>query len=92
MKYKQINPPDYNLTKITAKVALYYSSKDVFADVDDIRRLVKELPNVVSDNFIAEPSFNHLDFAFGIDAPRVIFQPIIDAMKAIDCDNKNRIV
>lgn len=92
MKYKQLNPPDYNLTKVTAKVALYYSSNDMFAVVDDIRRLANELANVVSNNFIAEPSFNHLDVIWGSHAPRVIFQPMIDAMKTIESDIENRLV
>lgn len=88
IQYKRLTPPDYSLQNVKAKVALYYSVADSLAAVEDVRRLAQELSNVVSNNLVAHESFNHIDFVWAINAPRLVYAPIISLMKSIDEGNR----
>lgn len=84
IEYKRLTPPDYILQNVKAKVAIYYSVADSLAVVADVQRLANELPNVVSNNLVAHETFNHIDFVWSMNAPRLIYSSIISAMKRMD--------
>ena len=54
----------YPLSKVTAPVALYYSSNDGMVAVEDVKLLQQELPNVVEDYLVPNELWNHVDFVF----------------------------
>lgn len=87
IEYKRLTPPDYTLQNVKAKVAIYYSAADALAVVADVQRLAQELPNVVSNTLVAHETFNHVDFVWSINAPRLIYNPIISTMKQLDEGN-----
>ncbi|KAF5293144.1 hypothetical protein FQA39_LY13754 [Lamprigera yunnana] len=58
-RYGQAIPPIYNISKITAPVALVYSDNDVLAQLPDVYHLISELPNIALKKFIK--SYDHLD-------------------------------
>lgn len=87
IEYKQVTPPAYNLQNVKAKVAIYYSVADTLAVVNDVQRLARELPNLVSNTLVAHETFNHIDFVWAINAPHLIYTPIISAMKRLDEEN-----
>ncbi|KAH8271818.1 hypothetical protein KR044_007040, partial [Drosophila immigrans] len=60
--YQTVSPPKYNLNNVTARVALHYGRNDLMAAVKDVRILRDNLPNVVDDNLIDYPKWNHIDF------------------------------
>lgn len=74
------SPQDYNLANVKVPVALYYSDKDWLADFTDVQRLKAELPNVIKDYQITQGRFNHQDFLWGVDAPTVIYDKILNTM------------
>lgn len=76
--------PDYNLKNIRTPIALYYSNTDWLAGTADVQLLRNELPNVVKDFEITSTLFSHLDFLWGNDAPRIIYDQIVDTIKEID--------
>lgn len=80
-QYKRLTPPDYSLPNVKTKVAIYYSKTDSLAAVEDVERLGRELPNLASINLVPRESFNHIDFVWAIDAPRLIYEPMMNAMK-----------
>lgn len=85
-KFKKSKPsqPEYNLKNVNVPVALYYSDKDWLSDVEDVRKLKSELPNVIKDYLITESKFNHMDILWGNNAPTVIFDVIFKTMKTLD--------
>lgn len=83
-RYRSTSPPEYDLKKVTAPIALYYSPNDWLASIEDVQRLKNELPNVVKDFVVIKKEFNHMDFVWGIDAPELIYDEIIKAIAATD--------
>lgn len=82
IRYKSVSPPDYKLKNIKAPVALYYGKDDWLADVRDVKRLIDELPNVVNSYEVPHDRFNHIDFLWGKDAPKLVYDEIIKTMKS----------
>lgn len=82
--YRSTSPPEYNLKKVTAPVALYYSPNDWLAAVEDVQRLKNELPNVIKDYIVIKKVFNHMDFVWGMDANQEVCEEIIRTIEATD--------
>lgn len=74
--------PDYNLENINAPVALFYSNYDFLAGAADVQLLKNRLPNVIEDFQVTEKVFNHVDFLWGVDAPRIIYNRILKIIKS----------
>lgn len=85
--YKTFTAPDYNLQNVKVKVAIYYSISDSLAVMADVQRLARELPNLVGANLVEHESFNHVDFVWAINAPRLLYNPIINALNSADETN-----
>ncbi|KAI5700536.1 hypothetical protein M8J75_000227 [Diaphorina citri] len=72
--------PQYNLTKVAAPVALFYSRGDMFVPYKNVDRLASELGNLVSLNLLPKSTFNHMDFIWGKDAKKMVFEKAINLM------------
>lgn len=81
IEYGSIRPPKYDLSKITAPVALHYSSNDWLAEPIDVEELHRGLPNVLGKFLVPLPAFNHLDFVWGIDARSLLYNRIVNIMR-----------
>ncbi|XP_033209290.1 lipase 3-like isoform X2 [Belonocnema kinseyi] len=79
-KYGKLFPPDYNLSKITTRVALHYSDNDYFAATSDVARLYRQLRNPIGKIRVPDHTFNHVDFMWGIDANTLIYEKIMRIM------------
>jgi len=76
--YGSSTPPQYDFTLVNTPVYLYWSDADWLADAKDIEEyLLPTLP----PNFLVQNNklddFNHLDFIWGLNAPKQIYEPII---------------
>ncbi|KAJ3658403.1 hypothetical protein Zmor_010142 [Zophobas morio] len=80
-KYGSIWAPDYDLKKITAPVYIHYSNNDWLSGKTDVDRLYSGLANVQGKFLVAEDSFNHLDYVFGIRARELVYNKVISLMK-----------
>lgn len=74
--YNQDTPPVYNVTKMNTSTAFFYGGNDRFSNRTDVLGLIPEITNLKVNTFIAE--YNHIDFIFGIDAPKVLYNRILD--------------
>lgn len=83
-KYKSRHPPAYNVNNIKAKIVFFYASDDWLASPTDILRLAKELPNIIGSYLVPHKHFNHVDFVWGMDVRRLIYDNIIREMKSAD--------
>jgi len=81
--YGQDTPPDYDLSKVTAPVALYWGDNDWLAQQTDILRLITKLPNIVNGFGYEVPyeQWNHLDFIYGIDANTYVYDEMLKLMQ-----------
>ncbi|RZC34794.1 lipase 3 [Asbolus verrucosus] len=79
-KYGSIWPPNYDLKKVTAPVYLYYSKNDWLAGKTDVGRLYDGLGNCKGKFLVAETTFNHLDYVFGIRAREFVYNKLISLM------------
>lgn len=80
--YKQETPPEYNLKNVKVPVAVYYGKTDSLSVVEDVRKLIRELPNVVKDYLVPHEKTSHLDFIWGAVTQRLVFNDIINTMKS----------
>ena len=69
-------PPDYDLKMVKVPVALLWAENDWLADPKDVEYLIKGLPNIIKNYKIRFPKFNHVDFLWANDAPKMVFEPI----------------
>uniref|UniRef100_A0A224YSS1 Lipase n=1 Tax=Rhipicephalus zambeziensis TaxID=60191 RepID=A0A224YSS1_9ACAR len=78
--YGQAEPPQYDITKITAPVALYWSDGDVLACEQDVRHIERLLPNLVLSYKVPVHGFTHVDFAWSILAKKHVYKKIVQMM------------
>lgn len=83
VRYGQDTPPAYNLSRVSAPVALYWSRGDWLADPKDVSQLRDRLPRLVLDFQVREPTFTHLDFTVGVGARRLVYEPVMKAMASV---------
>ncbi|KAF2885968.1 hypothetical protein ILUMI_20205 [Ignelater luminosus] len=77
--YGQTTPPEYDLSKITAPVAMYYGSKDPACAKEDVDKAASEISNLVINKRIE--GFSHIDVLWGIDVVPLLYNDIIELMK-----------
>ncbi|XP_050454059.1 lipase 3-like [Cataglyphis hispanica] len=90
LMYNSPEPPDYNLTNITIPIALIYGLGDWVIDVVDVKRLYHLLPNVVDMYEVPWPKFNHVDFMWAKDAPKLVYERVLELMKGKHLNNDYR--
>lgn len=83
IRYGQEAPPEYNLSMVSAPVALYWSLGDWLADPRDVSQLRDRLPRLVLDFRVRDPKFTHLDFTLGIGARQLVYEPLMKAMSSV---------
>lgn len=74
-------PPEYDLKRITAAVALVSGKDDIISTLKDVELLKKELPNVVGHIVLEPEDFNHMDFMWGRNTYKVLYPHIFDLLR-----------
>ncbi|KAL7287741.1 hypothetical protein TKK_0018124 [Trichogramma kaykai] len=72
-KYNDEKPPAYDISKIQVPTAFFWGKNDFLAIPEDVKRLYDQLPNKIASVEVDHPRFNHLDFLWGRDAPKLVF-------------------
>uniref|UniRef100_A0A8D8TGD5 Lipase 1 n=2 Tax=Cacopsylla melanoneura TaxID=428564 RepID=A0A8D8TGD5_9HEMI len=70
-------PPRYNISAITAPIALFYSTNDYLSHPTDVRLLAYQLPNLVGMYKVPFPYFNHLDYVFARDSRSLLYDSVL---------------
>lgn len=81
-RYGQWQPPNYDLSRVTAPTAIFYSLNDWLSDTKDVRKLVYSLPNVVMTYQVADPQFTHIDFTLSLLASRFVYPTLLRLLNA----------
>uniref|UniRef100_V5GMQ9 Lipase n=1 Tax=Anoplophora glabripennis TaxID=217634 RepID=V5GMQ9_ANOGL len=82
--YKKSSPPDYDISRVTAPVALYYGKNDWLVGTADIDQLAEELPNLVENYLIEYDYFNHMDFIVAKDVVSLLYFDLINKLNEIN--------
>ncbi|KAF2355466.1 AB-hydrolase lipase domain [Trinorchestia longiramus] len=69
--------PEYNLNDVVCPVAVYWAVNDKRTPIQDVKRISKQIPNVVKVHQIESKSFNHLDFIFAEQATNLLYDHVI---------------
>lgn len=77
-KYHNGAAPEYNLTKTSIPVALYYGQNDSLIAASDVERLATDLSNVVDKKIIEH--FNHADFYLSKNVTTLLNNQIISLL------------
>lgn len=80
-KYGTKTPLKYNISKITAPVALYYGGSDGLSTRTDVDVLIPQLPNLVEKQFIRD--YSHMDFQWSKNMVPVLNSKLIETFKKI---------
>jgi len=79
--YGQADPPCYDLSQMTAPVAIFSGGKDKLADPTDVSRLIDELnPNVIKYS-TQIGYYEHMDFVWGLDAAIQLYPQVISLLQ-----------
>jgi len=74
-------PSQVDLSKVTTPHALYLAQgNDYLVQPKDYTKLIDELPNVVKVEIMNHTLWNHMDFLVGKDAPRLLYETMLDEM------------
>ncbi|XP_014097334.3 lipase 3 [Bactrocera oleae] len=82
--YNQDTPPDYDLSKITARTYLYSSANDALCGPRDVDTLVKNMPYLVEDYRVSDPTWNHMDFIVANKMREVINDRVVRVAKTYE--------
>lgn len=82
-RYGQTMPPEYNVSKITTPVALFWSDNDILADPEDVKLLSQKLKNLVLNYRVPFDEFSHLDFMWAIDGKILLYNKVIELLKKL---------
>ncbi|XP_073821600.1 lipase 3-like [Musca autumnalis] len=74
-------PPDYVLSNVKAPVMLYYGANEWMCDVSDVRQLRDQLPNMKLDYLVPFAKWAHLDFIWGTEAKKYVYDKVLEQMK-----------
>ncbi|KMQ82045.1 lipase 3, partial [Lasius niger] len=85
LMYNSPEPPNYDLANITIPIALFYGSGDWLINTvhffKDVKRLHRILPNVVDIYEVPWSNFNHVDFVWAKDAPKLVYERVLRIMR-----------
>ncbi|PNF32785.1 Lipase 3 [Cryptotermes secundus] len=72
---------EYDLSKITVPIALYYADNDWLASPPDVKHLASNLKGEVELIRIPFAKFNHIDFTWAIDVYDLVYKSVINNIK-----------
>ncbi|XP_063899720.1 lipase 3-like [Helicoverpa armigera] len=75
--YNETSPPLYDLSLITAPVAMHYSLSDDLLDERDALAMVADMPNAKARK-VARDSFLHTDYVEALDAKELVTDYVIE--------------
>ncbi|KAJ8675726.1 hypothetical protein QAD02_011512, partial [Eretmocerus hayati] len=79
--YNNKEPPEYNISKISVPIAIYWAENDFLSRPADVVRLYEKLEKKIGLFKIEDPKFNHEDFIWGIGAPELVYKRLLEVME-----------
>uniref|UniRef100_A0A8B9EVJ5 Lipase n=1 Tax=Amazona collaria TaxID=241587 RepID=A0A8B9EVJ5_9PSIT len=77
--FLQSTPPVYKIEEISTPIAVWSGALDKFADPKDTAKLLPRIKNLIYYEHF--PSWGHLSFIWGLDAPQKLYQKIVELLE-----------
>ncbi|XP_063989510.1 lipase 3-like [Diachasmimorpha longicaudata] len=82
IKYGALSPPEYDTSKMKIPFAFFYGDNDWLTAVVDVKTFYKKLPEGVLLQRINYTLFNHIDFLWARDAPKMLYAQAIEVIES----------
>uniref|UniRef100_A0A0N5BNT1 Lipase n=1 Tax=Strongyloides papillosus TaxID=174720 RepID=A0A0N5BNT1_STREA len=77
--YGQSTPPEYDISNVNVDTYLYWGDSDWLGDPTDIKtHLLTNLNPEIVKASVELKDFNHMDFIWGLRAPKEVYEPIMN--------------
>lgn len=80
-RYNSSQPPQYNLSKITSRVNLIYSTGDVISSLDNVKKIKAALPNLGSIYMVPSAVFGHVDYFLSRNLKSLVHDELYATMR-----------
>ncbi|KAI5635240.1 alpha/beta-hydrolase lipase region domain-containing protein [Phthorimaea operculella] len=80
-QYGTPTPPEYPVHQITLPMALLSADNDWLAGNIDVTNLYLQLANPIEHYVVPFEQFNHLDFLYAIDAPKLVYDKLLGLLE-----------
>lgn len=77
--YGSDTPPEYDLSKVTLNVTLFWAQNDLLSNEKDVMKLHEKLPSSTL-YLVPFPKFNHIDYLWAKDAPRLVNDKVLEIL------------
>ncbi|XP_028036427.1 lipase 3-like [Bombyx mandarina] len=88
-EYGTETPPEYPLHKVTLPIALLSSQNDWLAGDADVVNLYDQLSNPIEHYVVPLKEFNHIDFLWAKDAPKLVYAKLLQLLEEGVSNNYN---
>ncbi|KAH6929209.1 hypothetical protein HPB50_024425 [Hyalomma asiaticum] len=89
--YGQREPPEYNLSRVTTDVGLFWSKGDEFVtprEVDELRSSLRG--RIKRERYIADPFYTHVHFVIGLVNQKYLFSNLLDFLAGYPAQQNSR--
>ncbi|VVD02175.1 unnamed protein product [Leptidea sinapis] len=80
LEYGSVEAPEYQVHKITLPIALISAENDWLASDVDVTNLYVQLANPIEHYIVPLKQFNHADFLWAIDAPKLVYYKLMQLL------------
>jgi len=84
LRYGHLEPPEYDVSQITAPTALYSGAADTFAAPADADKLAARLPNLLANRLVGGDDWTHIHFGFSRRARAEVYDLVLEDMRRAD--------
>lgn len=89
-EYGRPTPPEYPLSNITLPIALLSAESDWLSPDADVKTLHADLANPIEHYVVPDKEFNHLDFMWAKDAPKLVYKKLLQLLESdVKANNVN---
>lgn len=82
--YGQVEPPEYDLQKITAPSVVFWGPNDPLSTEQNVQLLIGKLRNSsMISQVVRQEKFNHIDFIVAKDAKKLIHDPLVQILMKV---------
>ncbi|KAJ8680379.1 hypothetical protein QAD02_016166 [Eretmocerus hayati] len=79
--YKNIDPPDFDISKIQVPIGILWSQNDLLADPQDVQKFYEKLPMGIFNHKVSDGNFSHIDFILAKNAYDEVYKILIEAIE-----------
>lgn len=84
-------PQNYRVERITAPIFMSYSTSDLIADINDVKRLIPMLSGSADLCLHEIEGFNHLDFVQSVNAQKIIYKNLLSFFVKCTCETNSEV-